>query len=670
MKKRNGFLFTTAAAALLLAACGNDLTASTDSSKESESQATTAESSSSTVVEAVELNKSDTLDIAHAQNNKLTLTYNQSTPITLPNGKTVSQGDLKPVWQYIGEEIGVQFTDKALQDATAAEYIDLQATTGFTESDVYSGSMASDFIRYGQEGYFVNLKERLDDMPNLKKFFEENPTIEASVTAPDGGIYYVPYVQELGYHAMTFFNRPDWVTSLLDSEEALEAETTTVPVAYEGFWDERHDKNVVDLQNAAAQGGALDRDTALTVLKDYIKETYPDLEKPSDLYLSEEAQYDIDELVALWRVIKSSPNTLSKVTTGEVVEGAITTPFFVRSSGVNHTNYLLRFANYFDGQIIYGVDGSSNFYLNNDGDLTWSMNEPGALEAFENLRSIWQEGLFYEEMANSNNDDNFRNVLFGADEDPNNKQFGFMTLDWIASTSAASEKVEAVLPPVTKIGTEKDFVHFIGGSRPLMSFGSAVSTASSEEEINSALTLFDYMFSEDGAKVFNFGTPDMWVEGETFTGPDGAEYPKLGEWIIDQAAQYSNGDMLMFTKEFLGANLQTAYPKSIGVELQGTPENGLRAWDLYQNNDVLQPSYDATENFLKITPVVWPINEQQQARLDTTNIGNEQRDMVKLYIMNSTAGPTSTEEIEQLYQEGNLDTYVQVYNDVFEGMQN
>lgn len=665
MKKKH--LFLTASAALLLAACGNDLT---NDPVESGATNDPVTSETETPVAGGDLELADSINIAYAQNNAHTITYNQSTPIEMPDGSTVTQGDLKPVWQYMSDELGVKFNDVALQDSTGEEYIELQATTGFTEANIYSGSMNSAFVRYGQEGYFVDLSDRLADMPNVNAFLNENETILNSITAPDGGVYYLPYVQELGYHAMVFFGRENWVTTLLDTTEGHEAETETISVAYDGYWENRHDSNPVKLQNEAANGGELDQATALQTLVDYIDATYPDLENRSDLFLGADAQYDMDELVAFWRVIKTSPNTLSKVATGEVVEGAITTPMFFRSSGANHTNYLLRLANYFGGQIIYGVDGFSSFYLNEDGELTYSLNEPGALEAFDNLRDIFAEGLLYEEMANESNDDNFRNLLYGSDEDPNNKQFGFMTLDWIASTSTANDQAVAMLPPVTTFGSDdEEFVHFIGGSRPLNTFGAAISEASTEEEVNASLALFDYLFSEEGANVYNFGTPEMWSLDDPFVGPDNVEYPRIGDWAFEQAEQYSSGNLMTFYKEFLGATLQTAYPKSIGTEYQFTADSGLEAWDLYQNNPILQPSYDTDNPLLTITPSVWPINEQQQARLDNTNIGNDQRDQIKLYIMNSSAGPSSTEEIEALFEAGNFDTYLDVYTDLYSTMQ-
>ena len=127
---------------------------------------------------------------------------------------------------------------------------------------------------------------------------------------------------------------------------------------------------------------------------------------------------------------------------------------------------------------------------------------------------------------------------------------------------------------------------------------------------------------------------------------------------------------MSFMKYFLGANLQIAYEKSIGVELQYTNDIGLEAWDLYQNNLVYQPGYDAEENRLKATPVIWPINEQRQARLDQTNIGTDQRDQIKLYIYGASAGPQSEQDIIDLYEQGNFETYMNVYRDMFNEMDN
>ena len=52
----------------------------------------------------------------------------------------------------------------------------------------------------------------------------------------------------------------------------------------------------------------------------------------------------------------------------------------------------------------------------------------------------------------------------------------------------------AMLPPLTQVGSD-EFIHFSENTRVIKPDGWAISTASSEEEINAALTLFDYFFA-------------------------------------------------------------------------------------------------------------------------------------------------------------------------------
>lgn len=46
-----------------------------------------------------------------------------------------------------------------------------------------------DVNKWGADGYFLNLKDYIDLMPNMQKTFEEFPDLEAFVTASDGSIY-------------------------------------------------------------------------------------------------------------------------------------------------------------------------------------------------------------------------------------------------------------------------------------------------------------------------------------------------------------------------------------------------------------------------------------------------------------------------------------------------
>ncbi len=665
MKKKLITLLMAFVLTFSLTACGGkDLPTNS-----SETQSTESNDVKETDVTS-ETNKGGTLELAESLNinisngnNQRTITYNQATPLTYPDGTVYSQGDLKPTWKYIQDQLGIQFNDVAIQDQTSTEMIDLNAATSFTEATVFGGSVGEELMSYGAQGYFIDLTKRLDDMPNVKAYFEANPDVAKAVTAYDGGIYHLPYVHPLGYYSRMFIGRDQWVMGLLDTTDALVDETETLTVAYEGYWD-RNATNVVELQNAVANG-TLTREVALKVLLDYIKTTYPNLAKPSDLYLGVNAEYDMDELIALWRVIKLSPNTLSKLTTGEVVEGAVISPFFTRTSGTRED--ALRLANYFGGQRVFGTDSyGSKWYLDKNGELEFSYDDDGMLETYDYLKQLYSEGLIFSEFSDITNKDDFRQTMFAMDASEGQKQFGFMVYEWVASTTAANESVVAFLPPVTTLGESEEFVHFVENTRVIKSEGWAISAASTEEEINAALKLFDYMYTEEGQIVQNYGIPANLVEGETFVGPDGTEYPKFNDWFMNAAKEFKNNDISAFLRDFIGSIIPIGYSASIGYEYQNTVNRGWESWDIYLGAEVITPSYDSEDPLLKLVPPVFSLMEQDEAKLATTSVDNEMNiDQIFLYITGGETSFKSTDDIRQLFIDAGVETYEQVYQEAY-----
>ncbi|GEM02358.1 hypothetical protein SAMN05421839_13018 [Halolactibacillus halophilus] len=652
MLKKISFLLLVAA--LLLVGCGG-----LDTSESDESNSSDDEDQVETTDEVA-----SNLKINYAiGNNQRTLTYNQSNPLELPDGTVVSSGELKPTWQHIQSEMGFSIEDVAVQDQTGEEMMEIASSTGFEDATIYGGAKGDLYNEFGSKGYFIDLGKRLDKLPNFSKYLEENPSIADSITAFDGSIYYIPYVAEIDNYARVLHGREDWVVALLDSADTLEQEDASLDVVYEGYWD-RNDENVVALQNEAASGGALTQQAALDTLLNYIEETYPDLDTPSSLYLGSEAQYDIDELVALWRVMKLSPNTLSKVSTGEVVDGAIISPYFVRNS--KNRWDILRMVNYFGGQRIFGSDTQTNrYYLDADGNFNYSFIEDQAIEGFDYLNQLYSEGLVHSEFADLNNTDNFRTTFYASDEYEGQKQFGFMTYDWIASTTATNEDVIAMLPPLTTLGDSDEMIHFIENTRTIKPEGWAISKQSSEEEINAALQVFDFFFSEEGNVVQNYGTPDMVADEEIFTGPDGVVYPKFGDWIIETANEFKDGDVSSFLRDFVGSQMALGYQKEIGFEYQYTVNQGFESWSVYQVADVTQPSYNTDNPILRLTPTVFSLTEQEQAQLDTTAVGENEDDQIFLYITGSENGPETAEGIKEAYMEAGIDTYIDIYKKAY-----
>jgi len=633
-----------------------------------ESANTTEEATETEVEEVKEVELADELRINFAMgNNSRTMTYQQASPLTLPDGTVITQGDLKATWQFIQEQVGFNIIDTAVQDQKATEMIDIAAATAFKDATVYGGnSIAGDLMNYGAQGYFINLKDYLQYMPNVKAYLEENPNVAKAITAHNGGIYHLPYVAEIDNYARTFEGRPDWVTALLDSEDMIEAESHTIEVAYEGYWD-RNATNVIDLQNQAAANGVLDAETARTVLVEYIKANYPTLEKPSDLYVGSTAMYDIDELVALWRVIELSPRTLSKVTTGTAIDAEIS-PFFVRKS--KYREDVLRLISYFDGERVHASDSyGATLFMAEDG-MQYTYADQGFLAKLDNIKAMYAEGLIHSEFSDLSVKDEFRKSMYFADNAEEQMQFGFMTFDWIASTTASNEAIHVFLPPVTTISEAgiNDFIHYVENTRAIKPDGWSISAAAEEQDIHTALALFDYMFSEEGNNVQNYGIPSAWVEGQKFVGPDGKEYPMFNEWILDTALEMKNGDISGFLRDFMGSHLALGYQKEIGFELQYTSANGFAGWDLYTMKDVLTMSYGTDNNYLRMMPPLISLNEQEVAKIATVAVGTDQTDQLFLYITGADSAVGSVEDIRTMYEEAGIDTYLEVYEAAYKRM--
>jgi hypothetical protein len=601
--------------------------------------------------------------------------YTHSSPLTMPDGAIVKTGDLKPFWQWVEKKLGIELEDVTTQ-SKSQEIIQTQSATGFKDANIYGGNIvAEDLMNYGTQGYFIDIGKYINDeyMPNFRRYLERNAAIREAISAYDGGIYFLPYVAEIGYYARAFLCRQSWVSALLDGTITPERETKTLNTAYNGYWtgaNARHQVNVIVLQNKAAQNGVLNFSSARDALVRYIQETYPDLQKPSGLYLGSNARYDIDELAALWRVIRLAPNTLSRLVTGQVVAGADIVPYFFRQT--MYREDILRLANYFNGQRVFGSDSyESRFYLDRDGVLQYSYSEDNFLDGIlPQLKSLYAEGLIAPDFATLSLKDNFRNIYFGGDLRSGHNKFGFMTFDFIPSTTGVSlgngkiqTDVEGILPPLTRIpGVVDGFVHFVENTRVIKPDGWAISSVTGGEKLKECLKLFDFMFSAEGATAQNFGMPEL-IDDEPYTGSGGIAYPKMNKWFNEQAALYSNGDGALFSRNFLGFNFPIGYEKSIGFEQQFTSVYGERTWALYENAKVISCSYSKTSPpYFSLVPPVFSLTDQLQRQLMDTNIGSTQADLIFSYLTTNTV---TIAQIKDAYQSGRIEDYVAAYRDAY-----
>lgn len=638
-------------------------------------------------------------------NSERTMTYGHTTPLTLPDGTTYTNGNLKPTWKAISSEMGVSFIDNTIQTQTSENMIQVQSVTSFNSSNIYGGSgIAEDLMNYGVQGDFVDLNSYMDYMPNFSSYLEENPDIESAITAYDGGIYYVPYVAEVGEVARSYTMRTDWVELLLDGSPKYDTTKMDNFGTYEAFYNNTDNvrttavspkdgvtitktgtENIIDLQNALVEssGGYVTGAQLGAQMIEYINTNYAgQYTNPSQLFVGDSAAYDIDELIALMRVIKANPLLLSSSSSTTGKTASEVWPFFVRLS--EYREDILRFSTYFNGVSLYGSDSyTSRWEIDENGELQYTYSQEDTYEVLTYLSAMWDEGLIYTDSLTTTNTQDFRLKLYGED-DAYIPQFGFMTSDFIASTTADSltTNVEAVLPPVANVNGV--WQYYIDNSRSIKPDGWAISTAgSTDAEIAKAIQLFDFMFSEEGSQLQNYGVDALLQDGEIwsrdgFTTED--DYPLYVDWVQTQADYYTEGDLSTFLRDYIGSQMPVGYAKEIGFEYQYTSDRGFEAIEMYANSNVNFPSYEGTgldgdnDYYYTLVPPTFSMTEMQQ----TTVKANSPQDatieimfnVIRYYNTSTTVSlmAYTYEDYYSIWQAVGIETYVEVYQQAYNNM--
>ena len=111
-------------------------------------------------------------------------------------------------WNNLSES--AYSTQKSLIMANKNKYPDAIYHAGFTNKEL---------IQYGtSRKVLVAIDEYLEFMPNFKKILEDRPDIRAALESPDGHIYSLPRVEEMGlkpYPNILFINK-EWIGKLID----------------------------------------------------------------------------------------------------------------------------------------------------------------------------------------------------------------------------------------------------------------------------------------------------------------------------------------------------------------------------------------------------------------------------------------------------------------------
>ncbi len=561
------------------------------------------------------------------------------------------KGDLLPTWKAYQEAVGgIAFRDAASygQSSDNDTYNTIQTngymseTSAVNKIDLFYNATGN-IEKAGAAGEVEDLTPYINDgsMPNFKKFLEANPTIKKTITK-GGKIYYTPYFD--GYNAIErmfvmdtnmvkkVLDNPDqtkdtaavqgtdstdnkgikapkdknFFKPFIDADHNYAAATTTVKISKNGVASDlviKQTDNIIKQQNTSLAAGVSGKDLRAQLIA-YLNtafdgqvgegKTYANL---SDIFISEQAAYNTDELIALMRVIKAS----SELITGDAAtEIQIMIP---RGQANNRVDNIADFIKVFG---IAGMDGEKEMlYYDQDGHLNDAACTKGAYTAYDYLAQLYAEGLMLTDfnVKDKGNGTIYLNKYFGHTAE--NPGYGFMMYDYSASTCAMNSKVDGVgtadskrqgsfkdqkydgmmpvLSPLTYWHTEKGFnayteeltdrthkklVRYEESNRALKSNSWCIPTSADNKA--KAVALMDYLMGEDGKRINDFGPSQYWKDGKKDSySYAGEKTPQFNDTFKDMISK-SSTDFWSYLRGYLGSTHGIGYVRSATINYLAT----------------------------------------------------------------------------------------------------
>jgi putative aldouronate transport system substrate-binding protein len=109
----------------------------------------------------------------------------------------------KPVIKEMNEKMDVNISWNCVSGDTLTERKNLILNAGTDMPDAFMGAALSDYeiITNGTNGIFIPLEDYINEetMPNLTNLIKQRPELLATCTMPDGHIYTLPTIREMGF---------------------------------------------------------------------------------------------------------------------------------------------------------------------------------------------------------------------------------------------------------------------------------------------------------------------------------------------------------------------------------------------------------------------------------------------------------------------------------------
>lgn len=585
--------------------------------------------------------------------------------IDLSDGKHYTPGMLKPTWETLRSVLKVTFENKYQNNSASDEFKYWQSQ--LDQVDIVCGT-AKQINEMGSQGAIVDLSKYLDQMPNFKKYLDDNAIVRMSITgyktAAEGGelgaIYFAPYFDGVNDIERMPLMRTDMVEKLLNGPGEFKADnskqvtvgkyTPYMPtsgkvevevVKADGSNKETvtkdYDKagNIVQKMNDA---GAMTGVEAVNMLRKYIDEAYGGYykENRADLFIGQNAAWDADEMVALLRCVVANPQTLNGT---DSIQG-----IFSREDENNQRRVdIYRLA-----AVLFGVRGLESrqdfLYIGNDKMVHDARQEEATYAALEKMNQMKEEGLFSQSFVNSEkitakdnlipDDTGFMSYDYNQTQTIYNEQEGKMDAD---------EEYRAVMVPVAKWYDGSDsngvYMRFTESWRSVKDSGWCIpkATESNTDVLNACLHLFDYAFSADGQILMSYG-PDAFIKVkdanatkledkyETFEF-NGMKMPVISEGCAKDLWEKGKGNYTDFARQYLGSTLH--FVKSQAFEYQCTTEAGKKGAGYISKAIALgtikhpELSISSSNPWYISVPTIFPVTAEDTAILNgLTEIGS------------------------------------------------
>ena len=646
MKKKIFYSGVSALAILTLASCGNEPIKEGSYKIGSDKGDYTLDKYDATLEYDALSNKD--IDIYINYEGESGITFRGTSWFNSIDEKTYTQGSLLPTWARIAEITKTNIREACGYTATSTSNAYTSVATAGYKSELDSSRKIDLFYnstdnlkKAGNSGTLVDLYPYIypegdattaetSKMKNLFKFLEANPSIKQSITVSGGHIYYTPYLDGDDDVENTFIMDTEIVEKIFKdgtvgdtakknggtnpdknvlqgaaytpfiTEEASKVSVSVKGVAVEYALADA--ENIIVSQNTLLQNPeGCDGNTLLAQLSSYIRTKYAALftagvyKNPADLYVSEAAAYNTDELIALMRVIKANPGVVTGDADAEVET------FFPRGETASAIE------NIYDLAQLWGVQGvdseNGNYYFAADGTLNALETTYASYDALSYISAIYSEGLildnFYRSSATSTST-RFYDQFFKKED---STKYGFMMYDDPSIVTAANELessktkgIRSVLPPRTywttsgntaqqhlydengvTITTNKELVRYYESNRSLQTTSWSIPSVS--DNVDAAIRIMDFMYSGLGQLIQNYGPEKYWanehgnpveVSNDLVTGEVNAivsEYTRL-------ELSAANTDFWSFMRGYVGATHGVGYVRLSGLNLQVTNSYG------------------------------------------------------------------------------------------------